>query len=473
MLTDELGPGDRVSEYVLEAPLGRGGFGAVWKARHHVFSERVVAIKIPDDREFVERLRAEGCFQERVEGEHIVSVLGLDVEHDPPYLVMEFIDGPNLREVIDRRAPLPPAEAVYFLRGVLRALARAHGLGIVHRDVKPENILLDTGARASDEGPGVFVADFGLGKVAAEQQSLVLASGSLQSAEGRSLAGTLPYMSPEQKDPRRAVDHRTDLYSAGLVFFELLTGRRPEGVDRPSDHLAGLPPAFDEFFSRCYAPLERRFSSAEEALTALAGLEAVLAPPAAEEEGAGMAEGAKAEAATAAPRAEPRLRSLVSTEEYAAELCVDEGLLRDAIRREALRATSFEGGQALYGRRDLERVARQDHLLLSGASLFARFQALLADALALALIFGTACLNDFPLPLPALALLLYVTWMALLPAVLGRTFGQTLCGLEVIARRPGGGPPGVLALLARAILLPLGLTPLQDRLSGTVVVFAP
>src|SRR5688572_11534084 len=116
MYARDLKPGDRVSEYVLERRVGHGGFGDVWRAHHHVWRDRVVAVKVAADAEAARALGQEGAIQERLRDPNVVEVLGLDPEHDPPYLVMEFIDGESLRARLDRDRRLAPEAALAVAR---------------------------------------------------------------------------------------------------------------------------------------------------------------------------------------------------------------------------------------------------------------------------------------------------------------------------------------------------------------------
>ena len=262
--------GDRIGEYVLERPLGRGSFGEVWQARHRVLDATLVAIKLPRDARALARLRDEGALSRRVESDAAVKLVGLDLEHDPPYLALQFVDGGSLRQTLEGGA-LPPRRALYVAQRVFSALRAAHEAKVIHRDVKPENILIDRSGTA-------FLTDFGLAAAIDARGSSGL--GSLGSHGAGAVAGTLRYLSPEQRDPARGVDERSDLYSAGLVLFEMLTGTLPEGGEVPSDLVPGLEKGFDHVFSRCYARLERRFRNAASVLEALSRLEERLLVPA-------------------------------------------------------------------------------------------------------------------------------------------------------------------------------------------------
>lgn len=260
----------RISEYILEQPLGRGTFGEVWRARHHVWADQCVAIKIPTDPSYLHNLQREGTAVHGLEHPNIVRALGFDPYADPPYLVMEYVPGSSLRPLIESRS-LTPEQAVAILRQVLSGLSHAHSHGLVHRDMKPENILIHE--RASREGydaPGVVkVTDFGLGKAATTAQAQSIAySASLAADDAKRIAGTLDYMAPEQRNGD-GVDARADLYACGIILYELLTGERPAGTDMPSDLNAASPKFLDEVFRRSYARLEKRYASAEEFLGAL------------------------------------------------------------------------------------------------------------------------------------------------------------------------------------------------------------
>jgi hypothetical protein len=249
--------GDRVSEYVLDERIGSGGCGEVWKAFHAHLPDVVAAVKIPTEPGWLDQLEREGALLHRLRGPHIVEVRGLDPRADPPYLVMEYVDGKSLRQVLAERRPIPPEDAAEIYRQALAALDAAHRAGVVHRDVKPENILIDAAGT-------VKLTDFGLGRCVDARGSELL-----QSVAGgpstRAVAGTIRYMSPEQR-AGLAVDARTDLYSLGLVLFEMLVGDTPQGAELPRDIRPALPAWADAVVSRCYTRLEKRYASAAEAL---------------------------------------------------------------------------------------------------------------------------------------------------------------------------------------------------------------
>jgi serine/threonine protein kinase len=269
-------PNQRVGEYVLQDRISAGTFGEVWRAHHHVWTDQVVAVKVPTDPQFLRNLQREGVAVHGLTHVNIVRAIGFDPYADPPYLTMEYVPGTSLRPLIQRRA-LSVADAVSAMRQVLAGLAHAHQRGLVHRDVKPENILVHESAAGDGyhrEGL-VKVTDFGLGRAATTAAVGSIAySASLDTAAGREIAGTLDYMAPEQRSGG-PVDARADLYACGVVLYEMLTGERPAGTDLPSDLNPSVPKSLDEAFKRSYARLDRRFASAEEFGAALAQV----APP--------------------------------------------------------------------------------------------------------------------------------------------------------------------------------------------------
>jgi len=271
--------GDRVSEYVLVEVVGRGTFGEVWKARHHIWDNQWVAVKIPTDLQYVRNLQKEGAAVHGLHHPNIVRAIGLDPFADPPYFVMEYIDGASLRQLIQRHPrglPMPIVREV--MRAVLRALDHAHANGVIHRDIKPENILICGGVDRSIDtvtAEDVRITDFGLGQAESVSAESMMQSGSVLAEAGKTIAGTIAYMAPEQREGQPA-DARSDLFSAGVMLFEMLTGERPGGSEMPGHLRNDLPAWADVLFARLYARRERRFASAA---AALEGLESAMQPP--------------------------------------------------------------------------------------------------------------------------------------------------------------------------------------------------
>lgn len=261
--------GQRVSEYVLDARIGAGAFGEVWRARHHVWSDQLAAVKLPTDPEFLRALQREGLTIQGLNHANVVRAQGFDPFAEPPYLIMEYIAGRSLREVISEGA-VPPVTAVAILRQVLAGLEYAHVKGIVHRDVKPENVLVREGNEGGFPADGsVKITDFGLGQTRASAAASIALSMSVEGDRAAKLAGTLDYMSPEQRGGA-ALDARSDLYAVGVMLFELLTGEKPTGTELPGDLRPGVPVALNDVFRRSYTRLDRRYTSAAEMSEALA-----------------------------------------------------------------------------------------------------------------------------------------------------------------------------------------------------------
>ena len=263
-------PNQRISEYVLVERIGGGAFGEVWKAHHHVWTDQLVAIKIPTDGQYVRNLQREGAAIHGLQHPNIVRAMGFDPYADPPYLTMEYVPGSSLRPLIAGQQ-LSIDQAIAVMKQVLAGLEYAHNQGIVHQDVKPENILIHE--RARGEGYGVAglvkVTDFGLGRAAASTAvGSILYSASMNDPAGKEIAGTLDYMAPEQRSGGN-VDRRADLYACGVVMYEMLTGERPAGTDLPSDVNPRVPKWLDDVFKRSYARLDKRFASAADFAAAL------------------------------------------------------------------------------------------------------------------------------------------------------------------------------------------------------------
>jgi len=263
-------PNQRVGEYVLQDRIAAGTFGEVWKAHHHVWADQFVAVKIPTDPQYLRNLQREGVAVHGLQHANIVRAIGFDPYADPAYLAMEFIPGTSLRPLIQNKG-LKIDDTIAIMRQVLAGLGYAHKQNLVHRDIKPENVLIHE--RAFREGymtDGVVkVTDFGLGKAASTTAGSIAYSQSLDSPQGREIAGTLDYMAPEQRSGA-SIDPRSDLYSCGVMLYEMLTGEKPAGTDLPSALNPSVPKSLDEAFRRSYARLDKRYASAEEFAKALA-----------------------------------------------------------------------------------------------------------------------------------------------------------------------------------------------------------
>ena len=267
-MTDKYQAGTRVSEYVLEERIGAGSFGEVWRARHHIWDGDAVAIKLPTEPDYVRYLRKEGLVVHGLRHPNIVGVKGLDPYAEIPYLVMELVEGPSLRGLLDEHPkglPLTVVETV--IRGVLAGLHAAHAANVLHRDMKPGNVLLHMpdGSADSLATDDVKLSDFGLGSGSTDTLRSLAQSASLD--RDNRIVGTLAYMAPELKEGNAQADAPGDLYAVGVMLFEMLTGERPAGTEMPSDlRDESLPSAYDDLFRKLYTRRERRFQSAAEVL---------------------------------------------------------------------------------------------------------------------------------------------------------------------------------------------------------------
>ena len=226
--------------YEIGALLGRGGMGAVYRARQKSL-DRLVAIKLlPFElgvrEDFAERFRREATALARLNHPHIVAVHDFGQADDGHYfMVMEYVAGSDLAARL-RTGPLPPEEALAIVRQVCEALEFAHAHGVVHRDIKPGNILLDAAGR-------VKVTDFGIAQLAGDEPRTAL------TVTGTFL-GTPEYVAPEQMRPAAIVDHRADIFSVGVMLYELLTGQLPRGVFRPLGQLVPAARGLDRVITR-------------------------------------------------------------------------------------------------------------------------------------------------------------------------------------------------------------------------------
>lgn len=263
--------GDRLGAYVLQSCLGEGTFGSVWRATHDTLhSQHAVKLlhgKLAATPDWRDRFVAEGRILAQLRHPNLVRVTDVLLQQDSAALVMDLVVGRPLSAWIED-GPLPDDDVITLFRGVIEGLAAVHAAGVVHRDLKPDNILVD----ASGAEPRAVLVDFGIAKVL---QGAVVDTGDRKATRQGAVMGTPQYMSPEQIEATHAVDARTDLFAAGAILYELLTGRPAfsgEGTTEimyrvtKGDHapLDGLAAPVATLLSRCLSvdPAERPESAA-------------------------------------------------------------------------------------------------------------------------------------------------------------------------------------------------------------------
>src|ERR1035437_7654862 len=253
--------------------LGKGGMGAVYKGRQPAL-DRLVALKIlpaqaAPDPGFAERFSREARALARLSHPNIVAVhefgqvsgagetpAGTGGAPALPYFIMEFVDGVNLRQ-LQKAGRLSPREALQIVPQICDALQYAHDEGVVHRDIKPENVLVDRKGR-------VKIADFGLAKIMGRNPESLRLTG-----EGQ-VMGTPHYMAPEQVEHPLTVDHRADIFSLGVVFYEMLTGELPLGKFQPPSRKVQMDVRLDDVVLRALEKEpERRYQHAGEVKSAV------------------------------------------------------------------------------------------------------------------------------------------------------------------------------------------------------------
>ena len=257
---------ETLGKYEIKRPLGRGAMGTVYEGWDPIIARRVAikTVRLPDSadpetEEALARFRREAQAAGRLTHPNIVGVFDYGETNDLAYIVMEFVDGPPLKTLLDKQERFALADAVRVMEDVLAGLQFSHERGVVHRDIKPANVMLTSSGQAK-------IADFGIARI--ESSSMTQAG---------TLLGTPAYMSPEQF-MGQVVDARTDIYSSGVLLYQLLTGERPfEGgmsaimhkalntePPAPSQLSVTAPPSFDPVVRRAMAKRPQdRFPSAE------------------------------------------------------------------------------------------------------------------------------------------------------------------------------------------------------------------
>jgi eukaryotic-like serine/threonine-protein kinase len=234
-------PGDLLAgKYVVERVLGVGGMGVVVAARHQLLGGRValkfVLPELAQTTEVVQRFVREAQAATRITSEHVARVTDVGaLENGAPFMVMEYLEGRDLGSLLDERGPLPVSQAVDYLLQGLQAVAEAHKHGIVHRDLKPSNLFL---TQRPDGSALIKVLDFGIAKAVMPD---ALGSGGANALTGtQGMLGSPLYMSPEQIKSPKHVDARSDVWSAGVILFELLTRRHPFVAESAGAVLASI-----------------------------------------------------------------------------------------------------------------------------------------------------------------------------------------------------------------------------------------
>ena len=287
--SSELSPGTVVrGKYEIQEKIGTGGMASVYRAQHLAFNEvvamKVVSSKLMEDEGFLKRFKTEAVVTRRLVHPNAVRVEDFDtLEDGRPFMAMEYVNGRSLRHMLIDKKVLPAERAVNIARQTAAALAAAHKLGITHRDIKPDNILLVENADGSDT---VKVLDFGIAKI--REGSTDFGAGYTPTQTGL-VVGTPQYLSPEQAMGMHGsqIDGRADLYSVGVVLYEMLTGQLPFHSDTtigllmhhihtaptPAHYLKPdleIPPAISLVLMKILEKdPAKRFQSADELVTAL------------------------------------------------------------------------------------------------------------------------------------------------------------------------------------------------------------
>ena len=256
--------------YRIDRPIARGGMSTVYRCVDlrlgRALAAKVMHDQYSQDAVFIHRFRREARAMAQLTHPNLVNVYDFSAEGDPVYLIMELITGGTLRELTAERGPMPPHAAVAVMRSVLTGLSAVHDKGLVHRDIKPDNVLIN-----GDHT--VKLADFGLVRAT-----------SSQTVTSNQIVGTVSYLSPEQVTGEH-ITPASDVYSAGIVLFELLTGTVPfsgdtplghamnrleNDVPKPSSRIAGVPSLIDAIVATATSSdVSERFADAREFLAAL------------------------------------------------------------------------------------------------------------------------------------------------------------------------------------------------------------
>lgn len=253
--------GDRLGEWILAEPLGENEAGEVWRARHRTL-DRPATVTVATDPAQAAVLRTSGTAHQRVTDDRVVHTLGLEIEAQPPYLVLEWVAGRSVRELLAGGA-LPWGQALAIVREVLLGLAAAHAKRVVHGALRPARILLPEAA----SGGAVKLTGFGTPSGAREGDDAVVVSDVLD-PEGLRRARELEYVAPELRRGG-APTVAGDIYAVGVIGYELCTGDLPHGSESAAEVQPAVPAAFADVLRKAYGRAELRYASANAMVAAL------------------------------------------------------------------------------------------------------------------------------------------------------------------------------------------------------------
>jgi serine/threonine-protein kinase len=238
--TGVLRSGDRIDDYEIIEKIGQGGVAEIYRGRQHSL-DREVAIKLLSERatidsDIVSRFEQESRIVAGLNHPNIVHVIDRGLDRKRYYFVMDYVDGTDFKTILSRKS-YSLEQNIDVVVQALKALDYAHNNGIIHRDIKPSNILIDRRGH-------VLVADFGIAQI--------LDKDTIDQTQTGMVMGTLAYMSPEQKVSSRDIDRTSDIYSVGVILYEILTTRKPMGNFKPPSEIAsGVPIKLDDIVMKC------------------------------------------------------------------------------------------------------------------------------------------------------------------------------------------------------------------------------
>ncbi len=260
-----------IGKYRILEEIGRGGMGVVYKGRHLSLHNRYAAIKtlpaqLASDEVFLKKFMDEAEILAKLHHQNIVNIYDIEIQDETYFLIMEFVNGRTLAQLLKSHGPFPPDEAARIIRDTARALSHSHAKGIIHRDIKPANIMID-------ENGVVKVTDFGIARAteSAVTHSVII--------------GTPKYMPPERIKAEKDIDGRSDIYSLGIVFYEIVTGRVPfndnsefavlekqvkEPPPPPSSLVYDFPLSYEKIILKCLEKdKQNRYPDCEELVSSL------------------------------------------------------------------------------------------------------------------------------------------------------------------------------------------------------------